>query len=260
MPEEVQGTEAQLAKQEAAQPKYTFFVYIVESPSAPDLYHGRSEGALVANALGLDHIPCVTRTAINSEAFVAALRIGLPEAMKQFTGRYPILHLSAHGATAGIQLSNGDVITWFDLRQLLVPINESLGGALLLGMSACEGYSACQMAMQQQENVKHPYFAMVGNYGQPTWSDTAVAYLAFYHLLAKGRTIHEGVQAMNAASGLDSWTAEAAEETRRNYIEFLKRSSQPAEAQRELETVARQTVLSPDAKALEGRANAETER
>lgn len=254
MPEEPPGTDSQPVEQETAQQKYTFFVYIVESPSAPDLYHGRSEGALVANALGLDRIPCITRTAINPEAFLAALRIGLPEAMKQFPGRYPILHLSAHGTMTGIQLSSGDVIAWSNLRLLLVPINESLGGALLLCMSACEGYSACQMAMQQQEDVKHPYFAMVGNYGQPTWSDTAVSYLAFYHLLAKGRTIPEGVQAMNAASGLASWTAEAAEETHRNYIEFLKRSSQPAKAQRELETVAEQTALSPDAKALEGRA------
>lgn len=252
MPEELPVAESAPAEQQAAQAKYTFFVYVVEAPSAPDLYHGRSEGALVANALELDQIPCISRTAINPEAFVAALRIGLPEAMKQFPGRYPVLHLSAHGAIRGIQLSNGAVVTWSELRQLLVPINESLGGALLLCMSACEGYSACQMAMQQQENAKHPYFAMVGNYSQPTWSDTAVSYLAFYHLLAKGRTIPEGVAAMNAASGLESWTAEAAEETRRNYIEFLKRSSEPAEAQRELETVAKQAEMSPDAKALEG--------
>jgi len=252
MAEEQRATEQHPTEQQPTEPKYTFFVYIVESPSAPDLYHGRSEGALVANALGLDDIPCVTRTAINREAFVAALRIGLPEAMKQLPRRYPILHVSAHGAAQGIQLSSGDIITWDDLRQMFMPINESLGGALLLCMSACKGYNACQMAMQPQENVTQPYFAMVGSYGQPTWSDTAVSYLAFYHLLAKGRTIPEGVEAMNAASGHDSWTAEAAEETRRNYIEFLKRSSEPGEAQRELETVAEQANLTPDAKALEG--------
>lgn len=255
-PAEPQPSEAASAPaaDQAAAPKYTFFVYIVESPSAPDLYHGRSEGALVASALGLDQIPCVTRTAINPEAFGAALRIGLPEAMKQFAGRYPILHISAHGASKGLQLSSGDVVTWADLRQLLVPINESLGGALLLCMSACEGYSACQMAMEEQEDAKHPYFAMVGSYAQPTWSDTAVSYLAFYHLLAKGRTVPEGVEAMNAASGLDSWTAEAAAATHRNYIEFLKQSSQPGEAQRELETAAEEADLTPNAKALEHRA------
>ncbi len=237
--------------QELQQAKYVFFVYIVESPSAPDLYHGRSESALVASALRLDGIPTVSRTAINREAFEAALQIGLPEAMKCFAGRYPILHLSAHGGAAGIQLSSGDVIGWQELRELLVPINESLGGALLLCMSACKGYNACQMAMQYQDEVKHPYFAMVGNFSEPTWSDTAVSYLAFYHLLAKGRAIPDGVAAMNAATGGDTWTVAAAEETRRSYIEFLRASSQPVEAQRELEAVARQAELSSDAKALE---------
>lgn len=250
MPDAQTEIDRQVALAEEPQ-KYVFFVYIVESPSAPDLYHGRSEGALVASALGLDQIPCVSRTAINRQAFEAALHIGLPEAMKQFPGRYPVLHLSAHGASEGIQLSSGDIIGWTELRELLVPINESLGGALLLCMSACKGYSACQMAMQHQDDAKHPYFAMIGNYGQPTWSDTAVSYLAFYHLLAKGRTIPESVHAMNAASGHGSWTAESAEETRQSYIAFLKTKSEPMEAQRELEAVAEQAELSPDAKALE---------
>ncbi len=80
---------------EAAPQKFEFFVYIVESPSAPGLYHGRSEGGLVAQTIRLDRIPCVVRTAINSEAFVAALRIGLPEPMKQFPGRHPILTSAA---------------------------------------------------------------------------------------------------------------------------------------------------------------------
>lgn len=230
--------------------KYIFFVYIVESPSAPDLYHGRSEGERVASTLRLDSIPCVTRTAINSEAFVAALRIGLPEVMKQFPGRYPVLHLSAHGSDAGIQLSSGSVVSWSELRELLVPINESLEGALLLCMSACEGYHACQMAMQVGE-TSHPYFVMVGNFGKPTWSDTAVAYLTFYHLLAKGRTIPAAVEAMSEASGDDNWTVETADESKQAYIDFLKAQTTPAEAQEQLEAAAEQEPIPVDAKALE---------
>ena len=41
-----------MAEVETAQ-ALRFFVYIVESPSAPDIYHGRSEGALVAKAVEL---------------------------------------------------------------------------------------------------------------------------------------------------------------------------------------------------------------
>lgn len=233
---------------DAAQP-LRFFVYIVESPSAPDIYHGRSEGALVARAVDLDGIPSVTRTVINSIAFAAALRIGLPDVMKQFPDRLPILHLSAHGAKHGIQLSNGDELRWSDLRQLLTPINESLGSFLILCMSACDGYSACQMA-RQEGNQPHPYFAMVGNFGKPTWADTAVAYSAFYHLLSKGHPVLGAVQGMKVASGDENWVLETAEDAKRGYLEYLQ-SIQPEEAQQALEAAAEQSPPPPEAKALE---------
>ncbi len=230
--------------------KYRFFVYIVESPSAPDLYPGRSEGGLVAQAIGLDSIPSVVRTAINSEAFGAALVMGLPEAMKQYPGLYPILHLSAHGGSEGVQLSSGETVTWTQLRDYLVPVNASLQGGLLLCMSACEGYGACRMAMGIGD-AQHPYIAMIGNYGKPTWSDTAVSYLAFYHLLAKGYDIRDAVTAMKAASADLRWVLETADEIRQGFIDFVKKKDVPAGAQRELEAVGRDASLSPDAKALE---------
>lgn len=233
---------------ETAQPM-RLFVYIVESPSAPEIYHGRSEGALVARAVDLDGTPSVTRTVINLEAFSAALCLGLPEVMKQFPDRVPILHISAHGAKDGIQLSSVDRVGWAELRQLLIPINESLGGHLILSMSACEGYSACQMAMQEGE-VSHPYFAMVGNYGKPTWADTAVAYSAFYHLLSKGKSVWTALDGMKAASGDDKWILETAEDSKRGYLEYLQ-SVQPAKAQQALEAAAEQSPPSAEAKALE---------
>jgi hypothetical protein len=235
---------------ESKQTNFLFFVFIVESPSAPDLYHGRSEGGRVAETLRLDAIPCVTKTTINRDAFTAALRLGLPAEMKQFEDRYPILHISAHGSTEGIQLSSGDVISWMELRQFLAPINQSLHGSLILCMSACKGYSACRMAMQEGEEP-HPYFVMIGNFESPTWSDTAVAYLAFYHLLAKGRTIPEAVQAMAYASGDLNWASETAADSKQVYLEFIKDHPTPSAVQQQLETVAEAVSLPAATKALE---------
>jgi len=226
-----------------------FFVYVVESPSAPDIYHGRSEGALVARAIDLDEIPSATRTVINREALTAALNIGLPEVMKQFPDRFPILHLSAHGSREGIQLSNGEVLTWRELRELITPINLNLGGYLLLCMSACKGYSACQMAMQNDDSP-HPYFAMVGNFGTPTWADTAVAYSSFYHLLSKGHSIPDAVEGMKAACGDGQWVLETAEDAKKGYLEYLKQI-EPSQVQQALETATTQSDLPPSAKALE---------
>lgn len=225
----------------------SFFVYLVESPSDVDFYHARSEGELVSRAIALDGIPCFTRTAINYKAFIASLSLGLPDAMRAFPDAAPILHLSAHGSKTGVQLSSGEEITWADLRDLITPVNESLQGTLLLCMSACNGYSACRMAMRVG-NVPHPYLAMVGSYGNPTWSDTAAAYSAFYHHLAKGRRIEDAVEAMKVASGDHQWVLETAEQSKRGFIEYLQRA-EPSQAIRELESNAESSDTAGNAKA-----------
>ena len=226
-----------------------FFVYIIESPSAPDLYHGRSEGARLVETLKLDGIACVSRTAINRTAFMAALRIGLPEEMKLFPDRIPLIHLSAHGSEEGIQLSSDEVMTWDELRDQLVPINQSLNGNLLLFMSACQGYSACQMAMRDGDGP-HPFLGMVGSPHSPMWSDTAIAYLTLYHLLAKGKTIPEAVSAMKVVSGC-AWFFESADTLRKCYVDIIANSAQPKAAQQRLEAIASEGGLPAEAKALE---------
>jgi hypothetical protein len=226
-----------------------FFVFIIESPSAPDLYHGRSESSLLAQAARLDDMPCETRTAINPAAFVAAFRFGLADAMKSNPSRLPILHISAHGGQTGIQLSDGSVVTWADLRTLLLPVNQSLGGLLVLCMSACEGYAACRMAMHLG-NEPHPYFALIANYGKPLWSDTAVAYAALYHLISKGHSFPDAVNAMKLASGDQGWVLESAEAAKQVYAGYVANLNLP-QAQQQLEASAEAADVPPEAKALE---------
>jgi hypothetical protein len=79
-----------------------FFVFVIESPSAVDLYHRRSEGDIVRQAVELNGINCVVKTAISLQAFDASLKVGLAEAMNQFSGFIPLLHISAHGDADGI--------------------------------------------------------------------------------------------------------------------------------------------------------------
>jgi hypothetical protein len=105
------------------------------------------------------------------------------------------------------------------------------------------------MAMEEGD-VPHPYFVMVGSYQDPTWSDTAVSYLAFYHLLSKGRSIPESVEAMSAASGVQ-WTCETAEHSKQYYLDYLRQQSNPQIAQQELESIAEREPLSENAKGLE---------
>lgn len=196
-----------------------FFVYIVESPSAADLYQNRSEGMLLKQMLELSGTPCITRTAISRSTFNIALSDGIFNETKQHVDRLPIIHISAHGDHAGIVLSTGDKIDWNELRELLKPINEALHGSLLVAMSCCNGYSGTAMAMTER---KPPYYALVGNYEKPTWSETAIAFASFYHLISNGEYLSTAVEAMCAASGNKSFKIELAIESRVSFLEFVR--------------------------------------
>jgi hypothetical protein len=198
-----------------------FFVYVIESPSPVDLYHRRSEGEIIRQAASLNQIPCMVKTSINSEAFEAALKIGLKEAMDVYPDLIPILHISAHGYKEGIQLSSGEILNWFALEKIFRPINQALNNSLLLCLSCCEGYSGVRMAMTT-DNKDHPFYAIVSNAEKPLWSDTAVAYSTFYHLIAKGYYITEAVAAMQTASGNDRFWIQTAEEAKNGYLEYIE--------------------------------------
>ena len=193
-----------------------FFVYVMESPSATDIYDGRSEGGCLGQVLKLNNIRCVTRTAVNKPAFVSALYTGLAEAINAETGKQPILHISAHGSTDGIQLTDGSIVSWDELRELLKPVNKALNGRLVVCMSSCKGYMGTRMAMEQLQQ-EYPFFALVGSGDSPTWSETAVGFSTFYHQMVRGSHVSAAVAVMRAASGHAHFFVEWAEIARRNY-------------------------------------------
>ena len=210
-----------------------FFVYVIESPSPVDLYHRRSEGEIIKQAASLNQIPCMVKTSINGQAFEAALKIGLKEAMDIYPGLIPMLHISAHGSSEGIQLSSSEMLNWFLLEELFRQINQAFGGTLLLCLSCCEGYSGVRMAMTTEEKPP-PFFALVSNGEKPSWSDTAVAYSTFYHLIAKGHYIRDAVDAMCVASGNQKFWLRTAEDAKKSYIEYIQNLN-TNQVQRQLE-------------------------
>lgn len=184
----------------------------------------------------LNGIDCVVKTAISLQAFDACLKIGLSEAMNRLPGYVPLLHISAHGNTDGIQLSDTYVMGWHELREHLRPINQALGGSLVVCMSSCEGYSGVRMAMHP-EDPDLPFLALVGTGNKPTWGETAVGYATLYHQLCRGEHIDEAVSAMRVASGNKTFWVEHAETSRRTYIEHISNVS-PQNAQANLEQLA----------------------
>ena len=84
------------------------------------------------------------------------------------------------------------------------------------------------------EDESYPFYAIVANSEKPLWSDTAVAYSTFYHLLSKGEFITDAVDAMRIASGNKTFWVETAEQSRQGYLKYIEKVNVPS-AQLELE-------------------------
>jgi hypothetical protein len=204
-----------------------FFVYMIESPSARDAFQDRSEQPLLSAALALSGIHCTTRTVLNLKTLETAFK---KDFRRQFRRRnrplkdaglpleMPIIHLSCHGDAEGIELSDGREVSWETLGQLLEPINAALKGNLILCLSACYGFAAKVLA-QDEEN--RPFGVLVGHEGEPYWSDAAVGYSVFYHLLEKGVTARKAVEAMCTATADPEFKCKSAREIRREWQEQL---------------------------------------
>src|SRR5689334_6275927 len=98
------------------------FVYVIESPSPEDLLDGRTEGNVLIDALRLAGIPYWYSLSVNKSMLLKALSDRLLEAWK-FHNKIPIIHLSMHGNTNGVELSSKEFLSWHELRQVLIPLN-----------------------------------------------------------------------------------------------------------------------------------------
>ena len=177
---------------------------------------------MLQHSLQLNQIVCVSKVVISRLAFSAAIKIGLPEAMKQHPDFVPIIHISAHGDGDGLQMSNGEKLDWEELKALLRPVNEALKNTLFVCMSACQGYSGIKMAMSFEDEA-YPYFALIGCAASPTWAETSIGFCTLYHLMNKGETIMDALKVMRAASGVDSWNADRAADSRTFYRDYISK-------------------------------------
>jgi len=231
--------------------KRKFFVYIVESPGDRDIYVKRSEGEMLLQALSLLGIPATHRIPVNLVSFSVSVTLDLQKYLKeQVDELLPIIHISAHGNRNGIQLTDGLLVSWDKLRDLLMPLNKLLDGRLLLCMSSCGGSNACIMAMSEDEVGETPFGAVVGHTGETTYSNTAIAYATFYHLLAKGYSIKKAVEAMKIASGDFDFTVIGGKEAQQSFIKELGKRKMEALIRDLLNDVSDEVLESPLAKVL----------
>jgi hypothetical protein len=176
-------------------PSQNYAVCIVESPSADDLFVDRCEGRVLREHLSLQGTPAKYFVAANREKLSEAIA-AVAKPMPEHGDVIPVLHISAHGDTTGIGLTDGTSASWSELLEALRILNETLDGRLIVCFSCCEGFSECAAAFRQDK----PFAAFVGSKAKPTWSQTAIGFATFYHLLRSGKSLSEAYEGMKAAS------------------------------------------------------------
>jgi len=196
-----------------------YFVHIIESPSANDLLNGHTEGRVLKEVLSLSNIISFYNLTVDYSSFLEALGPRLCQAMQENAG-VPILHFSSHGNEEGIELTNSKFLKWHKLRELLLPINKAFNGGLIICMSSCSGFSGCKMAMSSDTGL--PFYGLIGPNSDATWSETAVAFVTFYHLFSKGSAVPQAVKAMCTASGKNDFQFISGDKARQAWIDVIK--------------------------------------
>lgn len=207
------------------------FIYVVESPSASDLFDGRTEGRALCEAMSMaGHAHTYTiaadRTHLRKALSAEASEDRLVKQWKQHQAP-AVMHFSMHGNSDGLQLMSGELVTWHELREMLIPINDFLPNGLLVCFSSCSGSSGTRMSMYLGNSK--PFWAIVGSYGNVSWSDALVGFTTFYHHWFKGGTVAEAVSAMRIASGHDQFIFEAGHESKRAYEAYVSQQASSAE-------------------------------
>jgi len=197
------------------------FVHVVESPRDTDLLSGRTEGKTLCEALTLCDVPHRYHLATTKNAFKLGLSSLLKRACDEFNG-FPILHISAHGSKEGLALTNGEFVTWPELREILAPLVNEHPKSIVLCLSACYGLNAVEIPMTL-DGSGH-LCAIIGSTKDSTWSQFAVAFIVFYFRFFGGETIGESVRLMNSVSGTDGFAVISGEAVRRRFVDKLAES------------------------------------
>jgi len=191
---------------------------MVESPSADDFYYRQWQGQGLSELLKLAGIGTEHRFVIDKGLFRRALSVDTVKALSNDGRRFPVVHITAHGDDAGLDFTNGDSLTWRELRDVLLPLNNLLSGDLVVCMSSCKGWNACKTAMALG---RQPYFLLVGSTENVSWSESSVGFVTFYHQFASGVHPRDMVAAMKTASQHAHFAYASGKRVRAAHVEDL---------------------------------------
>lgn len=197
------------------------FIYIIESLRPEDIRNRKNLalGLVLAQSLDFMDIDYQYIYISSKNEFVNAITSNLYETCLNKEA-FPILHFSMHGNENCIEFSNGEFITWAELRERLSFLIKLMLNDLIICMSTCYGFSGCRMAMHI--DYEETFGILIGNDNQLGFNEALIAYQNFYYQLLNGNTIANSVEIMNITSVNNNFRYISGIDAKNGYLDYIR--------------------------------------
>jgi len=152
-------------------------LWIIESLPEGDLKTGQNlvDNQLAQAKLSQPDLKVSLRQLDTKESLLRLL--GTVRDQARNDGIYPMIHFECHGCPDGLGLASGELVTWNDLRTILIEINHACRLNLVIVLAACNGAHLIKVATKPD---RAPFWAIIGPEVEVTAGAVERDFGAFY--------------------------------------------------------------------------------
>jgi hypothetical protein len=181
-------------------------IVLIESLPPGELRTGRDlfESAIAPAAVNDPGLVAELYEPKTRAEFLGSLRSVAETARRH--GSSPIVHIETHGDDTGIALSDGDLVSWNDIAQLLTVINQVSRMNLLVVAAMCHGW---YMSDILRPTDRAPAFGIIGTRDLVSAGDLLSSMREFYQVLLRpGHDLRAALNAANRSESVEEWQYE----------------------------------------------------
>jgi hypothetical protein len=127
------------------------------------------------------------------------LKAGMAEVLDEINNSnlMPWLHLEGHGLSDenGFQLASGEICTWSQLKEIIIPLNIGMGLNLLLILATCFGGSFARAIMTVD---RAPVLGLIGPKYEIKVGKVEKDFQSFYRILFESSSLKKALEVLNA--------------------------------------------------------------
>lgn len=107
---------------------------------------------------------------------------------------YPMIHFECHGCPDGLGTATNEIITWDELRKILIGINQACRLNLVIVLAACNGVHLIKTATKMD---RAPFWAIIGPEVEVTAGDIMISFREFYKTFFETMNGDKAIDALN---------------------------------------------------------------